>query len=276
MKFLLSRFRRRFRLMIPTAACLIVFFCQVSSADQKLVLFGGGPKPLQGLSQFTKWAETNAIQNNKTNILVITWATNTPEDGFKSFKQEISEITKLKIINSPDRLQMSDPKIKNTFLNQLNCSSGVFFIGGDQNRIMDVLVDLELKSSLQKAYESGIVFSGTSAGTAIMSNLMVSKELDATVIDPNSITLRDGLGLLPSYLMIDQHFIKRQRQNRAFSSLLKNQIGFDTILGIDEGSVVSIENGTRINPITGEVLLITKSKENKQFIIDLLDSTIEL
>ncbi len=69
---------------------------------------------------------------------------------------------------------------------------------------------------LKLRYDAGTVFGGTSAGAAIMSSQMITGEGDFTVIDGKKVQTSLGLGLLPDDVIVDQHFIKRQRQNRLF------------------------------------------------------------
>ncbi|MFN2500691.1 MAG: Type 1 glutamine amidotransferase-like domain-containing protein [Pyrinomonadaceae bacterium] len=52
-------------------------------------------------------------------------------------------------------------------MQQLKDATGVFFSGGDQNRIMDVLADHGLLGLLKQKYGSGTPFGGTSAEAAV-------------------------------------------------------------------------------------------------------------
>lgn len=136
---------------------------------------------------------------------------------------------------------------------------------------MDVLRDETLLALLQKRYHAGIVFGGTSAGTAIMSHTMIKGDGDVDVIDPASVPSRPGLGLLTD-LIIDQHFIKRRRENRLFSLLLtsKETLG----IGVDEGTALGIEGG-RFAQVLGpkQVMVIDKKAANEKrgkFTVELL------
>ena len=115
---------------------------------------------------------------------------------------------------------------------------------------MDVLQDETLYRALRERYDAGVVFGGTSAGTAAFSNPMMTGEADLKIIDGAKVGVRKGLGLLPNAIL-DQHFIKRQRENRLFGLILQNP----TLLGIgiDEDSAVLVEDNRR-----GEVVGITQ------------------
>jgi cyanophycinase len=86
-------------------------------------------------------------------------------------------------------------------------------------------------------HHEGVVFGGTSAGTAIMSAIMITGEGDLTVIDGARVEVRAGLGLLPG-VIVDQHFVKRQRENRLFGLVLRHP--GERGIGIDEDTALLV------------------------------------
>ena len=130
----------------------------------------------------------------------------------------------------------------------------MFFSGGDQNRVMDVLKDAELLQALRARYAAGVPFGGTSAGTAIMSSPMITGEGDFTVIDAAQVEVREGLGLVPG-VIFDQHFVRRQRQNRLFGLVLAQPelLG----LGIDEDTALLVTDDREAEVLgRGPVLVV--------------------
>jgi cyanophycinase len=137
---------------------------------------------------------------------------------------------------------------------QLSRATGVFFTGGDQSRIMDVLADAALLAALRERYAAGVVFGGTSAGTAIMSPTMITGDGDFTVIDAEQVKVRSGLGLLPG-VIVDQHFVKRQRQNRLFGLVLRSP--GERGVGIDEGTALLVTGERKAEVVgSGPVVLV--------------------
>lgn len=110
-------------------------------------------------------------------------------------------------------------------------------------------------------FESGVVFGGTSAGTAIMSNPMLNGEGELGKIDGSQIGLAEGLGLLPESVIVDQHFIIRSRFNR-LAGVILNQSNV-TGLGVDEGTALLVSDniGTVVGP--SQVLVFKKTDANK-------------
>ena len=154
-----------------------------------------------------------------------------------------------------------DAQSRAVFLDQLEQASGVWFSGGDQVKIMDVLRDAELLRALRHKFAQGTVFAGTSAGTAIMSLRMLTGEGDVTLLDGRQIELREGLGLLPPNLIVDQHFLKRQRQNRLFGLILENPDALG--VGIDEGTALVVTNGDQAEVVgESQVMLVRREAAN--------------
>lgn len=195
-------------------------------------MIGGGERITAVLNRLAEWTG-----DEKSKILVITWASGVPVESFEAFKADFEKVSKIALVNAP--IRPLDEAAKLNFLEQLKTSNGVFFTGGDQTRIMEVLSDEKLLNALKDKYKGGAVFAGTSAGAAIISPMMITGEGDFTVIDGSKVETKNGLGLLPN-VIVDQHFIKRQRQNRLLGLIIKNTnlLG----IGIDEDTAFSVRD----------------------------------
>lgn len=239
-------------------ALTILFFYQLN-AQERLIMVGGGDRPNAAMSKFVEWAG-----KEKAHILIIPWATAEPEASFASLKKDFSAFSPKEIELAP--LAPITEEKKNKFLNQLKTATGVFFTGGDQVRIMQVLKDDSLLQILKQRYFSGTVFGGTSAGTAIMSRRMITGEGDFTVIDGKKVETIAGLGLLPEGVIVDQHFIKRQRQNRLFGLLLQNQPALG--IGIDEDTAFILADN-RYGEVVGasQVMMVNSRKRNGELTV---------
>lgn len=242
-------------LSFVAAACLtFFFFFSHSSAQQRLVIVGGGPRPPEALARFVEWAG-----KARSHILIIPWATGQPEAAFKSLQEDFAPFATEAIEAAPAAPLDETAKVK--FLSQLKQATGVFFSGGDQARIMKVLTDESLLQALRKRYEEGVVFGGTSAGTAIMSRRMITGEGDFKLIDGAKVDTRAGLALLPDSVIVDQHFIKRQRENRLFGLMLEGRERFG--LGIDEGTALLVSDNRQAEVVgTSQVMLIEGARNH--------------
>jgi len=244
---------------LTVALILILLFSQ-ANAQQRLVIVGGGERPKAAMSKFVEWAGGAA----QARILFIPWATSEPEASFKYFKESLAAFSLQEIEAAP--VPPLNEEKKNKFLSQLKNATGVFFGGGDQTRIMTALKDESLLQALKQRYAAGTVFGGTSAGAAIMSAQMITGEGDFTVIDGSKVQTNLGLGLLPDYVIVDQHFIKRQRENRLFGLILQNPKKFG--VGIDESTAILVTDN-RFAEVVGasQVMLVSANAGQRQALI---------
>ncbi len=205
--------------------------------QQRLLVVGGGERPTDAVKRFVEWSG-----GAKARLLMITWASGVPDESFEALKKDFSVAPGVVVEHAA--IRPLDAEKRARFIEQLKRATGVFFSGGDQNRIMDVLADEELLKLIREKYNSGTPFGGTSAGAAAMSDPMMTGEADLKVLDGKKVGVRKGLGLLPG-VIFDQHFLVRQRHNRLFGLIMVNTklLG----IGIDEDTAVLIEDNRKLS-----------------------------
>ncbi|MCU0523296.1 MAG: cyanophycinase [Elainella sp. Prado103] len=117
-------------------------------------------------------------------------------------------------------------------------ASGIFFTGGDQSRIVERLKGTILEDAIRKRHFEGVVIGGTSAGAAMMSDVMIVCGESETSPRPDAVTLGAGMGFI-SAILVDQHFSQRGRLGRLLAALLlqPNTLG----VGIDEDTAVIVQ-----------------------------------
>jgi cyanophycinase len=225
---------------------LLVALSAKALAEGRLVLMGGGERPKAALERFVGWAG-----GPKARLLVVPWASAEPVESASAITEELRPWAPALFTAA---LAPLDEAKRNDLLQMLDHATGVFFTGGDQGRIIDVLKDDGLLAAFRARHHAGVVFAGTSAGTAIMSPRMITGNGDFTVIDASKVETRPGLGLLPGTI-VDQHFLKRQRQNRLFALVLAHPD--DLGVGIDEDTALLVEDGRHGTVVgTGMVMLV--------------------
>lgn len=235
----------------------------VCRAGQYLVAIGGGERPQEALKAFILRSG-----GERAKILVITWASGAPDESFSSIKRDLTAVGAATVVQSPQA--PLDAGSRAQLIAMLSDATGIFFSGGDQNRIMDVLADQELLALIRKKYASGTPVAGTSAGAAVLSDPMMTGEADLKLLDGNRVGIRPGLGLVPG-VIIDQHFLVRQRHNRLFGLLIRfpGTIG----IGIDEDTAVAIEDNRRLQ-VFGKtfVMIATPKGKSHRFSVSFISS----
>jgi cyanophycinase len=132
----------------------------------------------------------------------------------------------------------------------------IWMPGGDQNRFMDAIAPTGLADVIRARHRAGVVVGGTSAGAAILSASMMTGEADLKSLASGSTELKPGLGLWPE-VIVDQHFLKRQRHNRLLSAILDHPslIG----VGIDESTAV-IVRGRELEVVGASAVVVLDAR----------------
>lgn len=233
---------------MKTLLLTLVLFSSLVSAETHLLLVGGGKRPTEAMNEFS-----NLAGGEKADILVIPWASESTA-GAEAIKSELTG--KREVI--PHRLASEDLP---ALVKRIEECTGIFFSGGNQNQLMSLIREYKLTELLKKKFVSGTIFGGTSAGTAIMSNPMLTGKGELGILDGSQIELAEGLGLLPTGIIVDQHFIIRNRFNR-LAGVVLNQTKTKGI-AVDEGTSLLVQGNTArvIGPT--QVLIFEKTGQNK-------------
>lgn len=147
---------------------------------------------------------------------------------------------------------------------------GVWFAGGDQARLTAALLDTPIHKKMLELYEKGGVIGGTSAGAAVMSEVMITGDEKRTakedeqwqVIWAENIVRVRGFGFVKNAI-IDQHFVTRRRHNRLISLVLENPklVG----VGIDESTAVLVRPDGRYEVLGENQVVIYDARKARTF-----------
>lgn len=241
----------------------VVIVVRTAAAQQRLFVVGGGERPADAMKRFVEWSG-----GEKARLLMITWASGVAEESFAALDKGFKAAGARQVEHAAMRPLDAEKRAK--FIEQLKTATGVFFSGGDQNRIMDVLADEELLRLIREKYASGTPVGGTSAGAAVISDPMMTGEADLKILDGSKVGVRKGLGLIPN-VIFDQHFLVRQRHNRLFGLVIQypKMLG----IGIDEDTAVLIEDNRRLT-VAGktQVMLVHSWKTGNPYLLNFLRS----
>jgi cyanophycinase len=168
-------------------------------------------------------------------------------------------VVPIALLNSPidHAVAVRDPEI----LRQIRDAHGIYFTGGQQARIVQVLMTADQQQTpalkaIWEVYESGGVIAGSSAGAAIMSQVMCREMGRQLNVLEQGIThgkeTSQGLGFLPSEWFVDQHFLIRGRLARALVVSRHHQLPHG--LGIDENTALVVrQNETEVIGYKGAI-----------------------
>lgn len=242
---------RRAIFTIAAVAIAVVAGAQDAKPAGHLVLIGGGEKPDAAMRKFVELAGGPSAA-----IVAIPTASEEPDTGsyyLELFRDEYG-CTDVEVLDIKTRDDASRPDYAEIAAE----ARGIFFSGGDQNRVTRALLDTPVGAAIADAFARGAVIGGTSAGTACQSALMITGEGDFSVVRANSVELVPGFGFFRG-VIVDQHAIARQRSNRLISVILEHPglLG----VGIDEDTAVWVRpDDTFVVMGSGSVLVLDASK----------------
>ncbi len=208
-----------------------------------LLIVGGGPIPDAILGRFVALAGGPG----RASIVLFPMASEDPDAGvalaehFRSLGARAE-----RLVLSHEQADSEDAA------RRLDEATGIWFGGGDQSRLTAALHGTRTERAVLARYREGAVVGGTSAGAAVMSTPMLTgdelrpggdrppaKDSDdayMTIARGNVVTA-EGFDLLPGAI-VDQHFVRRRRNNRLLSLVLEHpdRVG----VGIDESTALEI------------------------------------
>jgi cyanophycinase len=205
-----------------------------TNEKQGKLLIIGGAEDKEGdckiLREFLRCAG-----GTKAHIVIMTAATSLPgevgDNYIRVFERLGAEDVRVLDTQTPE--DANNPE----YLEAIEQASGIFFTGGDQARIISCLKDTKLDAAMHKRYSEGIIIGGTSAGAAMMPDMMIIEGDSETNPRVDVVAMGPGMGFLPG-VVIDQHFAQRGRLGRLVTALLLQPavLGF----GIDENTAILV------------------------------------
>ncbi|GAB6099756.1 cyanophycinase [Halanaerocella petrolearia] len=196
----------------------------------KLVIIGGAEDKKGDPEILNKVAELVASK-----LLIITTATQEPKVAGREYREIFTElgVAEVEVLNINSREKSNCRE----FVEMIEEATGLFFTGGNQLRITSLLGGSRVCHAIRRGYREGKVIIGTSAGAAVMSQLMIVTGENDENPKQGALNLALGLGLIDD-VIIDQHFSQRGRLGRLLTGLAHNPALLG--LGIDEDTAVIV------------------------------------
>ena len=199
------------RTRVAIAALLLLLpLCALAGPKGHLFIVGGGDWPDGMMNRFVDLA----ARFGTGRIVILPMASSVPKE---SAAEETEGFRKLGAKDVVTYILTRKQALKPESAALLDGAGGVFFSGGDQSRLTAVLLDTPVYKKLLELYDQGAVIGGTSAGAAVMSEVMITgdevrkpeagREFE-TLQAANVMTAR-GFGFVRK-AVIDQHFVTRK------------------------------------------------------------------
>src|SRR3954470_5384087 len=213
-------------------ACLVsaalLFVTVEARAQGPVVAVGGGNTGPEIVARVLKLAGGSVAI-----VAVLPQSSAEPDAGDASVKMWAAAGAKY-----ASNVSFADPARAKASLEQATL---IWMPGGDQNRFMKAIEGTGLDDVIRARHRAGAVVGGTSAGAAVLAGEMFTGDADLKSLTAGATVTAKGLGLLPD-ILLDQHFLKRQRDNRLISAVFDrpSMVG----IGIDESTAIVVRNGS--------------------------------
>ncbi len=265
-------------LLLATASCATTAAAGHPASNEParghLVIVGGGPIPDAILERFLALAG-----GGNARIVVFPMASEDPDAGL-----ELTEDFRMLGAKAERLVLTHEQADAEDAAKRLDGVTGIWFGGGDQSRLTAALRGTRTEQAIKERFRRGAVVGGTSAGAAVMSTPMLTGEekkpggdrppakdsSDAYMtIARDDVVTADGFDLLPGAI-VDQHFVRRRRNNRLLSLVLEHPdrvgVGIDESTALEVGpdgvwnvlgasvAVVFDARGARVTPPSASVL----------------------
>lgn len=204
-----------------------------------LVVVGGGSMP-----EAIVRAAVDLAGGTKARVVVLPQASELPPS------EESLERWRKAGVQSAALIELGDP---NKAVQAVRAADLIWIGGGDQNRFMKAIQGTGVGDAIRDRHRAGAVVGGTSAGAAVLSQVMITGDADLAAVKAGATKTSDGLAL-DTRVIFDQHFIARQRFNRLLSAVLDRPqlVG----VGIDESTGV-IVRGAKFEVVgVGQVMIL--------------------
>lgn len=251
-----------------TAIMAIALFAQacmtepaVSETKGKLYIIGGGSRPAAMIEEMATLS--GATEEGYGFILPMSSA---DPDG--AIARGIREFTAAGVLHVTGYNFSNEGEIPATLIDSLRNARLIYIPGGVQSRFMNAINGTGVAEAIHDAYRNGALIAGTSAGAAVMSRKMITgSQLNPregsgyVTIAEGNLEIIEGLGLLDD-VIVDQHFIMRERLNRLVSAAIDHPE--QLCIGIDESTAIIVDGN--MATVTGEsqVIVISNAGRDKR------------
>ncbi len=199
----------------------------------RLVAIGGAEdktSDLEILSRVFSLAPKDNLE-----VAVIATASSIPGELLPAYRSAFKRLGAVKI-HALDIRDRDDAGDKATVDRIRRCGL-VFFTGGDQLRLTNVLGGSPVLRAIRERHAAGAVVAGTSAGAVALSATMIYNGAAADALRKGAVKMASGFGFVEG-VIIDSHFLERGRFTRLMEAGATNPEQLGIGLGEDAAVIV--------------------------------------
>ncbi|MDZ7786983.1 MAG: cyanophycinase [Halofilum sp. (in: g-proteobacteria)] len=198
-----------------------------------LIAIGGAEDREQELEVLSKVFSFTPEASDE--VTVIATASGVPEEILPVYEEAFQRIgaSKVHSLSVRERKDAADP----ANIELIQRSGVVFFTGGDQLRLTNILGGSDMLKAIRNHYANGGVIAGTSAGAVAQSTTMIYNGGAADALHKGAVKMSSGLGFVEG-IIIDSHFLERGRFTRLMEVGATNPEYLGVGLGEDAAVII--------------------------------------
>ncbi|NTW26279.1 MAG: cyanophycinase [Lentimicrobium sp.] len=270
--------RKKSVLILTLLFCSGIIFSQNPKGN--LVIVGGALSP-DNRNVYTRMIElaggpekaSFAVIPSASGVAVQSWVSISKTLRSYGVKEENIHLINISVMDDDSTKDVDESKWAGNandkrLARTVKACTGVWFTGGDQMRTMLALTLPDGKptpvlEAVWDVYNQGGVIGGSSAGAAIMSEIMIGNgnslgALQLGIIKDNgpeneetdALLLSKGMGFFPEGI-VDQHFNQRARIGRLIVALINSKDRFKIAFGVDENTALIYSASERKIEVAG-------------------------
>jgi len=218
-----------------------------------LIAIGGNEDRVNDMAVLNRVIEEIGKINYK--IAVITTASEMPEERGKAYHQVFNALgaSEIAILNIKNKEQANDE----LFVKMLENSDCIFFVGGDQLRLITIVMGTKVFNTIQSKLQAGALIAGTSAGAAAFSETMIYEGESKEGLFKGSVLSTPGFGFVKN-IVFDTHFMNRGRVGRLMQIVTTTPNNIGVGLGENSGIILNGDGSTEVIG-TGQVIIVDGS-----------------
>lgn len=168
-------------------------------------------------------------------VAVIAAASGTPDEVLPAYEAAFDRLgaSRVHCLDVRERKDASDPEN----VEAVERSGVIFFTGGDQLRLTNVLGGSDILEAIRAGFTNGAVVAGTSAGAVALSTTMIYNGGAADALHKGAVKMSSGLGFVDG-IIIDSHFLERGRFTRLMEVGATNPEHLGVGLGEDAAAII--------------------------------------
>ena len=198
-----------------------------------------------------------------TYVELVTTASRIPRELERTYERAFKKIgvAKFDAIN----IAYKDEAFNARYIERVEKADVIFFTGGDQLRLINILGGSDFLRAVRERFESGVVIAGTSAGAAALSDTMIYRGESKYGLVKNNVSMRCGFEFAEN-IVFDTHCIGRGRILRLFQAVAQNP---DNVgIGLSEDTAVVMHDEHVMEVIGNGTVIVVEGSHLRKSNID--------